>query len=224
VIAAAGSGERLGAGGPKAFIDLAGRPLLAWSLAAMAEAETIGSIVIAAPPGAESRAAEIAEGVGVEVSVVPGGESRSASVAAGVAETAGEVVAVHDAARPLVEASLIDAVVSRLEANPELSGVVAAIPATDTVKEASVSRRVVRTLDRDRVWMVQTPQAFRAARLVEVYSRTGERELEGATDDAMLIEHHGGDLLLEQGSPRNLKVTTPLDMRVAEALLSEPGV
>ena len=189
----------------------------------MEAAETIGAVVIAAPPGSEARAAEIAAEVGLEVSVVSGADSRSGSVAAGVAASAAELVAVHDAARPLVEPSLIDAVVSRLAADRDLSAVIAAAPATDTLKEASHSRRVIRTLERDRVWAVQTPQAFRGAALVDAVGRASERDLREATDDAMLIERLGGEVLIHRSSPRNLKITTPTDLRLAEFLIADAG-
>jgi len=220
VIAAAGSGERLGAGGPKALVDVGGRPLLAGSLLAFDAAESIGKIVVAAPPGAERDVREIAAIAGVKVEVVPGGEHRSQSVANAIQKVDTEMVVVHDAARPLVNAELIDQVVRRLHANEDMSGVIAAAPATDTIKEASVSRRVVRTLDRSRIWAVQTPQAFRTEPLRQAVADADEEDIRTATDDATLVERIGGDVLIHEAADENVKVTTPLDRQVVELLLA----
>ena len=136
VIAAAGSGERLGAGGPKALVEVGGRPLLAWSLDAVAESARIGAVVIAAPPGHETAIEAIAEGA----TVVTGGSSRSESVARAIERVDAEVVAVHDAARPLATAGLFDAIVTELEEDEECDALVAAAPVADTLKRALAGR------------------------------------------------------------------------------------
>jgi 2-C-methyl-D-erythritol 4-phosphate cytidylyltransferase len=215
VIAAAGSGERLGAGGPKVFVELAGRPLLDWSLDAFRAASSIAEIVVAAPPGDEDAVAERG------VLAVAGGEHRSESVANAVELCGEEIVVVHDAARPLVSPDLIDAVVDRLASDQEAAGVIAAAPVTDTIKHVSAAGEVQRTLDRDGLWAVQTPQAFRAGALREALSDL--ESLAEATDDAMLVERRGGRVLVHPSPPENIKVTTPLDLRVAELLLGQPG-
>ena len=219
MIAAAGSGERLGAGGPKAFVDLAGRPMLAWSLAAFGAAGSIDAIVVAAPRAGEGRVEEIASNEDIEVSVLPGGEYRSQSVANALEAVSTDMVVVHDAARPLVAPTLIDEVITRLTANSDMKGVVAAAPVTDTIKEASVSRKVLRTPERSRLWAVQTPQAFRTDELRQAFAEHAD-DLHSATDDAVLVERSGGDVLIHEASPQNMKVTTPLDLRVAELLLA----
>ena len=213
MIAAAGSGERLGAGGPKAFVQLAGRPLLDWSLEAFRAASSIAEIVVAAPPGEEGPVAERG------VMSVAGGQHRSQSVANAVELCGEEIVVVHDAARPLVTAALIDAVVGRLAADREAAGVIAAAPVTDTIKQASDDGGVERTLERGGLWAVQTPQAFRADALREALSDPDS--LPEATDDAMLVERRGGRVVIHPAPAENLKVTTPLDLRVAELLLRE---
>jgi 2-C-methyl-D-erythritol 4-phosphate cytidylyltransferase len=215
VIAAAGSGERLGAGGPKAFVELAGRPLLDWSLDAFRGAASIADIVVAAPPGQDSLVAE--RGI---VAVV-GGEHRSESVANALELCGEEIVVVHDAARPLVTPGLIDQVVQRLASDAGAAGVIAAAPVTDTIKQAGDTGEVERTLDRSGLWAVQTPQVFRADALREALSEPDS--LPDATDDAMLVERRGGRVLIHPSSPDNLKVTTLLDLRVAELLLRERG-
>jgi 2-C-methyl-D-erythritol 4-phosphate cytidylyltransferase len=213
VIAAAGSGERLGAGGPKAFVELAGRPLLDWSLDAFREAGFIKEIVVATPPGEEGAVAERG------VLGVAGGEHRSGSVANALELAGEEIVVVHDAARPLVTPKLINAVVDRLASDRKAAGVIAAAPVTDTIKQAGGEGVVERTLDRAGLWAVQTPQAFRADALREALSDPDS--LPEATDDAMLVERRGGRVLIHEAPADNLKVTTPLDLRVAELLLSQ---
>jgi 2-C-methyl-D-erythritol 4-phosphate cytidylyltransferase len=213
VIAAAGSGERLGAGGPKAFVELGGRPLLDWSLDAFRAAGMIREIVVAAPPGEEGSVAERG------VLAVAGGEHRSESVANALELCGEEIVVVHDAARPLVTPALINAVVDRLASDDDAAAAIAAAPVTDTIKEASEGGEVERTLDRAGLWAVQTPQAFRAAALREALSDPDS--LPDATDDAMLVERRGGRVLIHPAPAENLKVTTPLDLRVAELLLRE---
>jgi 2-C-methyl-D-erythritol 4-phosphate cytidylyltransferase len=213
VIAAAGSGERLGAGGPKAFVEIAGRPMLEWSLDAFRVATAIGEIVVAAPAGDHDRVAE--QGfVAVE-----GGEHRSESVANALSLCTGDIVVVHDAARPLVSPGLIDAVVDQLAADDDAAAVIAATPVTDTIKQASDGRQVERTLDRSGLWAVQTPQAFRADALREALADPDS--LPEASDDAMLVERRGGRVLIHSTSPDNIKVTTPFDLRVADLLLRE---
>ncbi|HEY7121774.1 MAG TPA: 2-C-methyl-D-erythritol 4-phosphate cytidylyltransferase [Solirubrobacterales bacterium] len=213
VIAAAGSGERLGAGGPKAFVELAGKSLLDWSLDAFKEAGIVTEIVVAAPPGHEEAVA------GRGVLAVAGGAHRSESVANALELCGEEVVVVHDAARPLVTPKLINAVIERLLSDEEAAAAIAAAPVTDTIKQASEGGEVERTLDRAGLWAVQTPQAFRADVLREALSDPDL--LPDATDDAMLVERGGGSVLIHPAPPENLKVTTQLDLRVAELLLSD---
>jgi 2-C-methyl-D-erythritol 4-phosphate cytidylyltransferase len=217
LVAAAGSGQRLGAGAPKALVPLAGRPLLEWSLRALAAAEHVDAVVIAAPREALGEVRRLAGG---DAEVVEGGDSRSESVAAMLEATAADLVLVHDAARPLVTPALADAMVSELARRRELDGLVAAATLTDTVKLARRDGIVERTLDRSTLWAVQTPQAFRALTLREALKYGN---LAAATDDAMLVEQRGGKVALHEAPRENLKVTTPLDLRVAELLLRERG-
>jgi len=187
--------------------------MLEWSLDAFRAAETIAEIVVAAPPGEEEAVADRG------VLAVAGGEHRSESVANALPLCAAEIVVVHDAARPLITPGLIDAVVGELLAEADAAGVIAAAPVTDTIKRADVEGLVESTLDRDGLWAVQTPQAFRAEALREALADPGS--LSGASDDAMLVEHRGGRILIHSAPPDNLKVTTPFDLRVAELLLRE---
>jgi 2-C-methyl-D-erythritol 4-phosphate cytidylyltransferase len=213
VIAAAGSGDRLGAGGPKALVEVAGEPLLAWSLAALADSDLIGGVVIAAPPGHEEAVLEVAG----DATVVLGGASRSESVANALKEVESELVVVHDAARPVAPPRLFDAIVAELAADPECDALIAAVPVADTVKRA-LAGRVIDTVPRSELWAVQTPQAFRTSALRSALDADAET-LAGATDDASLVESGGGVVRIFRWDEPNLKVTTRSDLTIAEALL-----
>jgi 2-C-methyl-D-erythritol 4-phosphate cytidylyltransferase len=215
LIAAAGSGQRLGAGGPKAFVEVAGRPMVEWCIDAFRGAERVGEIVVAVPAGATLDTGHPS----LEVRTVDGGDTRAESVARAMETVDGELVAVHDAARPLVTAELIDAVLEQLESDPECDAVVPAAPVTDTIKQVARGMEVDSTLDRSALWAAQTPQAFRAAALREALAST--RLLAQATDEAMLLERIGRRVVLHESPAENLKVTTPLDLRLAESLLAE---
>jgi 2-C-methyl-D-erythritol 4-phosphate cytidylyltransferase len=195
--------------------------MVAWCVQAFAAARSVGRAIVAAPPGHEAEIAEAVRGR-FEVEVVAGGASRSESVAAALARSRSELVAVHDAARPLVEPGLIDAMVARLGSSRDVAGVIAATPVTDTVKRVrpGPERAVRRTEDRAGLWAAQTPQVFRTAALSAAHASDPER-LETATDDAMLVEAAGGRVLIEPAPARNLKVTTAADLRLAEILLGE---
>jgi 2-C-methyl-D-erythritol 4-phosphate cytidylyltransferase len=208
LVVAAGRGERLGTAVPKAFAMLAGRPMVQWSIAALEEVAAIGEIVVALPPGADAPEGTIG---------VAGGTQRSHSVQAALAAArADDVVLVHDAARPLVTPELISACLAALEG---CDAAIAAAPVTDTVKECE-GDKVVRTLDRSRLWAVQTPQVFRREALESALDQDDEI-IGAATDDAALVEDLGGSVRLVEAPRENLKVTTPLDLRVAELLLRE---
>jgi 2-C-methyl-D-erythritol 4-phosphate cytidylyltransferase len=218
LLVAAGSGERLGAGRPKAFVVLAGRPMLEWSLDAL-RAAGIHEIVVAAPPevAATDEVVAVVGVAGPGVRIVAGGATRSASVRAALAAAPPGDVVVHDAARPLVTADHFRATLAALA---DVDCAVAAAPLTDTVKEAGPDRLVIGTLDRSRLWAIQTPQAFRRAALERALS-VGDDLLAAATDDAWLVERTGGTVRVVESTPANLKVTTPHDLRIAELLLAD---
>jgi 2-C-methyl-D-erythritol 4-phosphate cytidylyltransferase len=193
--------------------------MVAWSLEAIAGAG-IPRAVVAVPPGhgaaAEDALGAQAEAFPLGLAFVEGGTTRSESVrnalaAAGDAES----VLVHDAARPFAPPELFAAT---LEALAGADAAIAAARATDTIKEAGADGIVVRTLDRERLWAIQTPQAFRAAVLHRALE-AGADVLAQATDDAWLVERAGGTVCVVESSPANFKVTTPHDLRVADSLL-----
>ena len=208
MIAAAGSGQRLGAGGPKAFVEVAGRPLIGWSLAALGAAESIQRVVVATPPGHE---AELGR-----AELVAGGATRAESVRLAMAVVDTDLVVIHDAARPLATPELFDRVVARL-AESGADGAIAATPVADTLKLAEDGEVIARTVDRGGLWAAQTPQAFRAEPLRVAQAAA---EFEAATDEASLIERAGGRVLLVTTDEPNPKVTTPADLRTVEALLA----
>jgi 2-C-methyl-D-erythritol 4-phosphate cytidylyltransferase len=193
--------------------------MIEWSLDAFEATDSVGAITVAVPEGEEGRLSVPG------VDAVAGGATRSESVAAGLEGVDSEVVVVHDAARPLVTAELIDAVVGALLADDEAHGVIAAAPVTDTIKEVMTGREILSTLDRSSLWAAQTPQAFRTDALRRALGDT--TMLAQATDDSMLVERMRdpkrmrGRVLICEAPPENLKVTTELDLRVAELLLAD---
>lgn len=217
VLAAAGSGDRLGADRPKAFARLGDEPLLAESLRRLDASDWIEFIVVAAPPGWEEPVILLAEELGcskVSAAVV-GGSTRGESVARALAEVPADaaVVLVHDAARPLLEEDVIERVVTAL--NEGWDGAVPGLPLSDTVKRVD-GDRVVETLPRDQLRAVQTPQAFVASVLREAYSAG---DVNAATDCSSLVEARGGKVKVVEGDPRLIKVTDAGDLERVAALL-----
>jgi 2-C-methyl-D-erythritol 4-phosphate cytidylyltransferase len=207
LLVAAGSGERLRAARPKAFVEVAGRPMLEWSVAAL-RAAGVAEIVVALPSGED--APDGCAGV-------CGGATRSESVRAALRAAGPGDVVVHDAARPLVDPDLFMRVISALR---QADCAIAAARVADTVKEADATGTVVATLDRAKLWAVQTPQAFRRAALEAALS-VDAAILARATDDAWLVERAGGTVRVVESTPANFKITTPHDLRVADMLLRE---
>ena len=218
IVPAAGTGERLGSGGPKAFAPCGGRPLAARSVEVLAAACDL--VVVALPSASPSAEGLVDVALPVPLVTVQGGPSRSESVKMALA-AAGEdleIAVVHDAARPLVTRDLVERCVAALDEGWE--GAIAAAPVTDTVKQVAADGvEVERTLERSRLWAVETPQAFRAEALREALA-VGPEQLAAATDDASLVEAAGGRVRVVESLEENLKVTRPADLERAEALLA----
>ncbi len=212
ILAAAGSGERLGAGEPKAFVELAGRRMLEWSLDALAAADLVGQVIVAVPAGYEGRIA--AEGV----ATVAGGETRTESVANALALCEADLVAVHDAARPLATSTLFDRLIERVASDDSLAGAIAVSSIHDTVKRVDVDGSVVETIDRTVLRAAETPQVFRVSELREAIESAGAGHQ--ATDEAMLVEAAGGSVATVESDQENFKVTTPADLERAATILS----
>ena len=212
LVVAAGRGERLGSQGPKAFVTVAGRPMLEWSIEALRASPGVSEIVVALPAGAAPP-----DGV----TAATGGETRSESVRnALAAATDGEaqVVLVHDAARPLLTAGMVADCLDALESGSGWDGAIVAAPVSDTIKRAPDGQAVAETLDRNELWAVQTPQVFRRA-VLERALDTPPEVLAAATDDAMLVEGAGGRVRVVEARHANPKVTTPEDLALAAQLL-----
>jgi 2-C-methyl-D-erythritol 4-phosphate cytidylyltransferase len=219
IVPAAGSGVRFGGVVPKQYLPLAGVPLLAWTLKALAASGRVDCTVLVVAAGQEARCrGEILEPLGLTVDhVLPGGADRQASVYAGLSRAPADtdLVLVHDGARPLVTPEIIRAAIETAGAD---GAAVVAIPVTDTIKAADAERRVAETLPRGQLWAAQTPQVFRAAWLREAHAKALADGFRG-TDDSVLVERRGYPVRLVPGSPENLKVTATADLARAEQIL-----
>ena len=221
LIVAAGRGERLGTSGPKAFVSVAGRPMIAWSIDAFRASGSVREIVVALPPGwepSESEAAELDGCIRCE-----GGKDRSLSVRAALeAASAGEAdepVLVHDAARALVEPHLIEELVLAVAPGSGCQAAIAACPVTDTIKVADEGGFVLSTPERSTLKSVQTPQAFSRNVLKRALAQD-DGVLSAATDDAALVAQLGIKVLLVDAPTENFKVTEPKDLELANLILS----
>lgn len=222
LIPAAGRGERLGAGVPKALLSLGGASLLEHAVRRLAAAPSVAQIVVAAPAAEVDAVRRRLTGVAgpVPVVVVAGGVSRQESVAVALAAADPDLslVLVHDAARPLVPAALVEAVAAAVRAGAP--AVVPVLPVADTVKQVDGAGVVVATVDRSVLRTVQTPQGFRREVLLRAHRSDGPAGPGGAvTDDAGLVERLGLPVSTVPGAAEAMKVTRPVDLVVAEALL-----
>ncbi|WP_033347007.1 2-C-methyl-D-erythritol 4-phosphate cytidylyltransferase [Kitasatospora aureofaciens] len=233
VVPAAGRGERLGPGAPKALRELGGVPLLVHAVRALARSRAVGLVVVAAPADGVAEVVALLDSHGLDdkdIRVVAGGATRQESVRLGLAAIPEEVgiVLVHDAARPLVPVEVVDAVAAAVRAG--CGAVVPAVPLADTVKRVEPNpggpEPVVDTPERATLRAVQTPQGFDRATLVEVHAKALAEETAGGvdtppvTDDAGLVERYGGTVVVVPGHEEAFKVTRPLDLVLAEAVLA----
>lgn len=218
IIVAAGKGERMGAGRPKAFLELAGEALLRRAARALAAAPVVETIVAVVPEAELDAARALLAGVPKPTRVVAGGERRQDSVLAGMKaapEGFDGIVLVHDAARPLVTPDLVEDVA---RAAAIQGAAIPLVPMVDTIKRVE-DGQVVGTLDRAALGAAQTPQGFRFALLVRAYE-DAFRDRVTLSDEAMAVERLGQAVAAVPGSARNRKLTTPEDLAWAEALLS----
>ena len=218
LVPAAGAGVRLGPGGPpKALRLLDGEPLLVHAVRRIADAPSVRLIVVAAPAGEVDAVRALLAPI-APVTVVPGGAERQQSVAlalAAVPETVG-IVLVHDAARALTPPQLIESVAAAVRAGRP--AVIPVLPVVDTIKEVGPGELVLGTVDRSVLRSVQTPQGFRRAVLAAAHAAA----LDALTDDAGLVEKAGTPVSCVPGSELAMKITRPLDLVLAEALLRVP--
>lgn len=220
LLAAAGRGERLGGGGPKALVDVGGHPMLTWSARTMKEWGLAEHVVVVTPQGMEEELeALVRRESGLSSASIAGGGTRRASVQAGLGVLPAEewdVLICHDAARPFARAELFAAVVEALE---RADGALPVLPLADTVKRLH-GASVIETVDRSHLGLAQTPQAFRADVLHAAHAAHDGGE---ATDDAALVERAGYKVRSVPGDAENLKVTTPADLALAQAIARTRG-
>jgi 2-C-methyl-D-erythritol 4-phosphate cytidylyltransferase len=209
LVPAAGLGVRLGGDTPKALRELAGESLLTHCCRALTG---VGLVVVAAPPSFVGLVQELAP----DALVVPGGATRQESVAAALAVVPPEfdIILVHDAARALAPFSLVERVAQAVRDGHD--AVIPVLPVVDTIKQVNASGEVVATVDRVQLRAVQTPQGFRRALLAKAHAAATDSH----TDDAGLVERLGAKVYTVPGDPRALKITTPFDLRIAEAWLT----
>lgn len=232
IIVAAGKSQRMG-GADKQLRTIAGVPVLARTIEAFEACPDVGAIVLVLNPDNMMGAAEMRLEYGWRkvIAMVPGGERRQDSVAAGLAAVGSaadvegapyEWVAVHDGARPLLTPGLIS---RGLDAAREVGAAIAATPATDTVKVVDASYTITGTPERSNLWLAQTPQVFRLSLIWGAYEALfqSDQQLE-ATDCARILELTGHPVRIYEGESTNIKITTPLDLRIAEAIWREQGL
>lgn len=220
IVAAAGRSERMN-GENKLMMDLDGIPVLVRTLRAMDQATLVNEIIVAAREDQLLEVADLCSKAALTkpVRVVKGGETRTASVLAAAieADPKAELIAVHDGARPLVRPEMVDAMIRQGEAT---FAVAPAVPVTDTVKVADENGRVTATPDRNSLFAVQTPQVFQSSILKAALKSALDAGVE-VTDDCAAVERLGKEVYLTPGDPENIKITTPLDLSVAAAILAQ---
>ena len=222
IVVAGGSGERFGDPRGKQFVPLCGLPLMCWSVMALDRAPSVARIVVVCAP---DRAAQVEKDVlsqlslSKPVTLAPSGATRQGSVLSGLGQVPQdlELVAVHDAARPLVETEQIEQVIAAVRSDASLAGAILAARSVDTLKlvEGDV---IIATPDRSVYWAAQTPQVFRRRTLLAAHKAAARDEYQG-TDDASLVERLGGRVRVVECSHDNIKVTVPEDLAIAEATL-----
>jgi 2-C-methyl-D-erythritol 4-phosphate cytidylyltransferase len=220
IIVAAGSGVRLGADAPKAFVLLSGKPMFVHSLLQFAAHSSVSRIIVVVPAAMIREAKRIVEGLSFdkEIMVIAGGKHRWQSVKNGVHASSAEWVMIHDAARPFVSAGVIDTVLSL---DKKFDAIISATPEVDTVRRFS-GDRALETIDRNELVRVQTPQMFKREALLSAFEHAVSLSTP-PTDEAMLMEAAGVEVGIAWGDPLNFKITTKEDLALAEALCDKRG-
>lgn len=222
IIVAGGSGERFGDPRGKQFVELAGLPLVAWSVLAFDAVASVGDIVVVCPAGRSDHMRDVLAPLRLrnEVKLAMAGATRQDSVLSGLTAASSELplVAIHDGARPLIEPRVIERCLEAVRGNADVAGAICASRATDTLKVVDESGMIVTTPDRSCYWCAQTPQVFRRRTIVMAHESA---LLEGfvGTDDASLVEHGGGAVCVVESPRDNIKVTVPEDLEIAEATM-----
>jgi 2-C-methyl-D-erythritol 4-phosphate cytidylyltransferase len=223
IVAAGGIGSRFGGSMNKQFVTLCGKPVLVWSLTALAACPLIDEIIPVVHENELAATATLIEDYAISkvMKIVPGGKERHDSVMNGLIAACNEtgIVVIHDGARPLISTDLVTQVILGLDG---YDGSLAAVPVKDTIKSmlrGQETPEIDKTLDRSCLWSVQTPQVFRYATLHDSLVKAKKEHFTG-TDDASFVEQYGGRIRIVSGSYLNIKITTQEDIQVAEAFLS----
>ena len=212
IILAAGRGTRIGADRNKVFLKVASRPLLSYTIEAFARCEQIDEIVLVVAPGEEKAASSLVAGIEKEIRIVHGGARRQDSSYAGVCAASGEIVLIHDAARPFVSNDLISRLI---EATHEHGACVPALPVVDTIRQGMLDHPLeAATVDRSRLLRMQTPQGFNRDLIIEALSESDA----DVTDDAAAVLAHGEPVWTVAGEETNIKVTTKQDLALAKMI------
>ena len=223
IIPAAGSGIRMGGGRSKQFLDLNGRPVLAVTLSHFQECDEIDAIILVVPSkDIDYCRIEIVEKYRFSKvgKIVPGGERRQDSVRLGIEAIDGDygLVLIHDGVRPLIDVRFLQRVIDVAKTH---QAVITGLSAKETVKEVNNNFEVIKTYDRKRVWMIQTPQVFRYKDILKAHQKAYKEGWKEATDDSFLIERLGIPVKVVEGSEKNIKVTTPNDLKLAGFILDQ---
>ncbi len=221
VIAAGGTGSRFDGERPKLLAELNGKPLISYCLEVFENSSLINGVILVVPASLMEEFQKVVKKKGFSKirRVIAGGKSRGDSVYNGLKEVEADttVVMVHDGARPFMSATMLEEAVKEIQ---ETEAVIFGVPVKATIKEVdSQNQMVQKTLDRRFLWEIQTPQAFKKEILITAYQKAAD--LSGITDDSMLVERTGIPVKILEGSYRNIKITTPEDMIIAEALLKD---
>lgn len=221
VVVAGGSGQRFGNPGGKQLVNVAGRPMMTWSIMAFDRSVFVGHIVVVAPPERRAEMKRLAIDpfeFNTPISFADAGETRQDSTRAGVSAVpmGFTYVAIHDGARPLITTDAIDNAIDALVRSPEADGVVCGQPAIDTLKIVE-GNRIQSTPPRSMYWAAQTPQIFSVDAMRRAYARAEAEGFTG-TDDSSLVERAGGTVLCVESPRDNLKVTLPEDLRPVTAI------
>ena len=225
IIAAAGEGRRAGANISKVYLPIGGRAVLLRTLDQFFRTKTIKNIIVVIAKQDFERCQSLLSNDPCARAqswiLQTGGSSRQKSVARGLERVSSDcdVVIIHDGARPFVSPELIDRVIKEV---PERKAVVVGVPVRDTIKVVSENRQILSTPDRNRLWEIQTPQAFETSLILEAH-RAAQQNDQDATDDASLVERLGKPVYLTEGDPSNIKITLPEDLLLAEALVASGG-
>ncbi|HBZ87436.1 MAG: 2-C-methyl-D-erythritol 4-phosphate cytidylyltransferase [Candidatus Edwardsbacteria bacterium RIFOXYD12_FULL_50_11] len=216
IIVAAGSGLRLGAKIPKAFVKINGKPMLEYSLEAYQDCKHIKEIILVKPPSHQFKGLKYFDRFSKLAAIVSGGKERLDSVRAGLNSVSpqADMVMIHDAARPLIRPEQIHSVISAVKKH---GAAILASPVTDTIKSAD-KHIIKRTVDRAGLWKAQTPQGFRK----EILERSHfDQRIRSVTDDSQLVEMIKGKVFIVPGDDSNIKITTPIDLEIASCLLKK---